>query len=79
MTVLALAVVLDLLAGEPPNRWHPVAWLGALIARGRPQGPRAPWRLVLRGTVLLLVVATVAAAGALVAHRAWSGAAAMSR
>jgi len=70
MTVLALAVVLDLLAGEPPNRWHPVAWLGALIARGRPQGPRAPWRLVLRGTVLLLVVATVAAAGALVAHAA---------
>jgi adenosylcobinamide-phosphate synthase len=67
VTVLALAVVLDLLAGEPPNRCHPVAWLGALIARGRPRQPRAPWRLVLRGTVLILVVATVAAAGALAA------------
>ena len=70
MTVLALAVALDLLAGEPPDRWHPVAWLGALIARGRPRAPRAPGRLLLRGTVLVVVVATVAAAGALAAHAA---------
>lgn len=70
MTVLALAVALDLLAGEPPDRWHPVAWLGALIARGRPRAPRAPWRLLLRGTVLVVVVAAVAAAGALAAHAA---------
>ena len=70
MTVLALAVVLDLLAGEPPNRWHPVAWLGALIARGRQGAPRAPWRLLLRGTALILAVAAVAATGALVADAA---------
>lgn len=70
MTVLALAVALDLLAGEPPDRWHPVAWLGALIARGRPRARRAPWRLLLRGTVLVVVVAAVAAAGALAAHAA---------
>lgn len=70
MTVLALAVVLDLLAGEPPNRCHPVAWLGALIAWFRPRGPCAPWLLLLRGTVLIVVVATVAAAGAVVVHLA---------
>jgi adenosylcobinamide-phosphate synthase len=70
MTVLALAVALDLLAGEPPDRWHPVAWLGALIARGRRRAPRARWRLLLRGTVLVVVVAAVAAAGALAAHAA---------
>ena len=30
---LLLAVLVDLLAGEPPNRWHPVAWLGGLLER----------------------------------------------
>jgi adenosylcobinamide-phosphate synthase len=70
MTVLALAVALDLLAGEPPNRWHPVAWLGALIARARPSGPLPRWRLLLRGAVLISLVAAVAAAGALLANAA---------
>src|SRR6266851_709874 len=68
MTVLALAVTLDLLAGDPPNRWHPVAWIGALIARGRRLAPRAPDDLALYGTFLILVVAGVAAAGALAAQ-----------
>src|SRR5260370_38603347 len=68
MTVLALAVALDLLAGDPPNRWHPVAWIGALIARGRGLAPRAPDDLALHGTFLILVVTGVAAAGALAAH-----------
>jgi adenosylcobinamide-phosphate synthase len=30
-----VAVALDLALGDPPNRWHPVAWLGRLIAWGR--------------------------------------------
>lgn len=68
MTVLALAVGLDLLAGDPPNRWHPVAWIGALISRGRRLAPRAPDDLALFGTFLILVVAGVTAAGALAAH-----------
>jgi len=32
--VLGLAVTLDLLFGEPPNRWHPVAWVGGFLAWG---------------------------------------------
>src|SRR5260370_34517876 len=68
MTALALAVALDLLAGDPPNRWHPVAWIGALIARGRRQAPRGVDALALYGAFLILVVAGVAAAGALAAH-----------
>jgi adenosylcobinamide-phosphate synthase len=28
-----LAVLLDEAFGDPPNRWHPVAWLGSAIAR----------------------------------------------
>jgi len=68
MTALALAVALDLLAGDPPNRWHPVAWIGALIAHGRRYAPRAPDDLALYGSFLILVVTGVAAAGALAAH-----------
>jgi adenosylcobinamide-phosphate synthase len=40
IAILLLAVVLDLAFGEPPNRWHPVAWLGRLIAREIKLSPR---------------------------------------
>jgi adenosylcobinamide-phosphate synthase len=68
MTVLALAVALDLLVGDPPSRWHPVAWIGGLIARGRRLAPGAPEDLALYGSFLILVVTGVAAGGALAAH-----------
>ena len=29
---LAVALLVDRLAGEPPTRWHPVAWMGRLLA-----------------------------------------------
>ncbi len=38
-----LAILLDLLLGDPPNRFHPTAWMGNLIAfllRWRPRGNR---------------------------------------
>lgn len=31
LTVVLLAGLFDLLLGEPPNRYHPVAWMGTLI------------------------------------------------
>ena len=68
MTVLALAVALDLFVGEPPNRWHPVAWIGRLITLGRRLAPRAPEDLALYGAFLILVVTGAAAGGALAAH-----------
>jgi adenosylcobinamide-phosphate synthase len=64
VTVLLLALLLDLALGEPPNRWHPVAWVGGLLAWGRrrrwaatPAGLLAGGALVL-GAVLALVVVT---------------------
>jgi len=30
--ILLVALALDLIFGEPPNAWHPVAWLGRLIS-----------------------------------------------
>lgn len=68
MTVLALAVALDLVIGDPPNRWHPVAWIGRLVALGRRLAPRSPDDLAIHGSFLVLIVAGVAAGGALVAH-----------
>lgn len=68
MTVLALAVALDLLVGDPSNRWHPVAWIGRLIAAARTRAPRSPEDLALYGTFLIVIVSGLAAGAALVAH-----------
>jgi adenosylcobinamide-phosphate synthase len=68
MTVLALALVLDLLVGDPPNRWHPVAWIGRLISLGRQRAPSSPEDLVLYGTFLVMIVSGLAAGAALTAH-----------
>jgi adenosylcobinamide-phosphate synthase len=58
---IALAVAVDLLLGDPPNRWHPVAWMGSLLGWGRRHlesgSPRA---LLLRGAALVALVAAVA-------------------
>jgi len=54
--MLALALALDLLFGEPPNRWHPVAWVGGLLAWGMRRAPwSGPGTLVAAGAVLLLL------------------------
>lgn len=69
-TVLLLAVGLDLLLGELPNRWHPVAWLGRGIGaseRGMRSLPPA-----VSGTLLAAIFpigAGVVASGASVAMR----------
>ena len=36
---LALAVVIDLTFGDPPNRFHPVAWIGSLLLAARRKLP----------------------------------------
>jgi adenosylcobinamide-phosphate synthase len=67
-----LAIAIDLALGDPPNRYHPVAWLGRLLAAGRLrlcQG--SPASLLARGAVLTLGVAGIAGvAGAIVSAAA---------
>jgi adenosylcobinamide-phosphate synthase len=36
---MALALLLDALAGDLPNRWHPVAWMGTAINTARRYAP----------------------------------------
>jgi adenosylcobinamide-phosphate synthase len=72
VAVLAAAVALDLVVGDPPNRWHPVAWLGTLIAMARRRlGSGSPVWLLVSGAMLTVGVAGLAAlAGTLVARAA---------
>ena len=51
--VLCLALVLDLVLGDPPNRFHPVAWMGTGIAAARSYAPRRGWLAQLGYGVLL--------------------------
>lgn len=61
MAVL-LAVGLDLAVGDPPNRLHPVAWLGRLIAAGRRWlGTGSAARLLIKGAALTVATAAIAA------------------
>jgi adenosylcobinamide-phosphate synthase len=61
--VIALAVAIDLATGDPPNRYHPVAWMGVALARGRSALARGgPIRLLLAGGALVATTAAAAAA-----------------
>ena len=35
-----LALIMDLLVGDPPNTWHPVAWIGRYLAAWQRRMPR---------------------------------------
>jgi adenosylcobinamide-phosphate synthase len=71
VSVLALAVLLDLAAGEPPGRWHPVTWIGGVISAGRRWAARrAPGHPVGAGALLLVVVIEAAVLGVLVVEHA---------
>lgn len=61
--VVGLALLIDLLFGDPPNRFHPVSWMGAAIAAAERRAPRRrPGRQLVYGAGLALggVAATAA-------------------
>jgi adenosylcobinamide-phosphate synthase len=57
MTIF-IALLIDLLLGDPPNRWHPVAWMGSVIAAAKRRAPQLAGDRLRYG-------ATLAALGAL--------------
>src|SRR5690349_22113804 len=67
VVAVAVALALDVTLGDPPNRFHPVAWLGRGLALGRRTlCAGSPCRLLLAGTVLvILAVGAAAVSGAL--------------
>lgn len=40
VSTFILALILDLTVGDPPNRCHPVAWMGSAIAEAQHHAPR---------------------------------------
>jgi cobalamin biosynthesis protein CobD/CbiB len=63
--ILCLALLLDLLLGDPPNRIHPVAGMGAAIAAAQRRAPRQG-RLARLGYGALLTVGGGASVAGLV-------------
>ena len=68
VVVLALALAVDLALGDPPNRWHPVAWIGRALDHGRARLCHgSPERLFVAGGALTLgAMALAALAGVIV-------------
>lgn len=65
--VLLVALLADVLLGDPPNRWHPVAGLGGWMRLGEQLAPRADGaRLAWGGAWVLGGIALSAGAAALV-------------
>ncbi len=55
--ILSLALAIDLASGEPPNSWHPVAWLGKLISLGTRWTPRrGKARQLIFGAIIVLLM-----------------------
>jgi len=68
LVALLLALAVDLAFGDPPNRYHPVAWIGQLLEAGRRLLSKgSSTRLLAGGAAVTIAVAGLAgAAGALV-------------
>jgi adenosylcobinamide-phosphate synthase len=56
LAVLCAALALDLLLGEPPNRAHPVAWMGRAMAALTPRPRRWPPRVELIAGALIALL-----------------------
>lgn len=65
ISALLLALAMDLALGDPPNRWHPVAWVGRALGLGQ-QWLHGGGRgyLLVGGALLVLLVALLAASAA---------------
>ncbi|MGE3268794.1 MAG: adenosylcobinamide-phosphate synthase CbiB [Chloroflexota bacterium] len=67
--VMPLALLLDAILGEPPARFHPVVWIGTLIARLERQAPRHGPAALAAGAAIVGAVAGSAVAGAWLLER----------
>jgi adenosylcobinamide-phosphate synthase len=72
--VLLLALAIDLVFGDPPNRYHPVAWIGRLLGAGHRRLCRgSPARLLAGGALATIGVAGLAGAAAALVSRVAAG------
>ena len=67
---LALAFGLDAALGEPPNRWHPVRWLGGLFSALERRAPARPLAALTYGLTAVVGCGALLAALAAIAEQA---------
>lgn len=56
LAVLALAVLLDLVLGEVPARFHPTVWIGKTVALAERIAPKTRWGGLLAGVLMALLI-----------------------
>lgn len=64
LAVLALAVVLDLVMGEVPARFHPTVWIGQTVALAESIAPKTRWGGLLAGALMALLIPAIWASAA---------------
>lgn len=73
MIVLALALVLEYLVGEPPVRWHVVVWMGKFLGWFAPLLPDEPAPAFLSGALVWCLGAGILGLGGVILTRwIWS-------
>jgi adenosylcobinamide-phosphate synthase len=70
--ILGLAVLLDLVLGEPKNRWHPVAWVGQGLGWAQQQVSKGTPGALLCGGALLVLAASLLVATLVRALVVWT-------
>jgi adenosylcobinamide-phosphate synthase len=74
LAVLLLALAIDLVLGDPPNRYHPVAWIGRLLGAGqRRLCHGSPARLLVGGALVTIGVAGLTGVAAALVSRLAAG------
>ena len=63
-----LALFLDWALGDPPNRWHPVAWQGWLLGKAEARAPHGDRARFFYGALAVGIGAAVSALAAIVAQ-----------
>ena len=59
MAIVGFALALDLIFGDPKNRYHPTAWIGGLIARLTPLGQNQNQKLERTSGIFVVVIPVV--------------------
>ncbi|MES0329058.1 MAG: cobalamin biosynthesis protein [Dehalococcoidales bacterium] len=60
LAIFGLALLVDLILGDPPNAFHPVAWMGRLISLLEKPGARGrPWFQFIYGIFITVLVAAL--------------------
>ncbi len=60
LIIFGLALLIDLILGDPPNAFHPVAWMGRLISLLEKLGTRGrPWFQFVYGMFITILVAAL--------------------